>query len=40
MQGKKAEEYLKAGTMVPASMIIGEQERPSLSFLAAGQHIL
>jgi hypothetical protein len=23
-QGKEAEEYLKQGTMVPASMIIGE----------------
>ena len=26
MQGKEAEEYLKQGTMVPASMIIGEFE--------------
>jgi hypothetical protein len=26
-QGKQAEAYIKAGTMVPASMIIGEQQQ-------------
>jgi len=28
LQGKEAEEYIKQGTMVPASMIIGECHCP------------
>lgn len=30
VQGKQAEEYIKAGTMVPASMIIGEHAQDVL----------